>query len=249
MTPLPIIRGTSTALYPFTQTFVCSTGISDGQAATPVRWVRAYPRVRFEFPYNPVNQTQKNSLKSAFGSAKGQFATNLSATPGTEYDYLSFDVDEFSAVEQRSTLYTVKWTVTQTLPQTLSPGTSGGAFPTLANGAISELPYTQKKRFQTIVSSVESGPKYTFAEFGGGLTGFPSDGLMGWEFSEPVVSDADVATKLAHFLANWGRAFGFTFTDEDGTTYSNVFYASDEFTITRNTPNQSSVKTALVQMN
>ena len=248
MTPLPIIRGPSTALYPFTQTFVTYTGISDGQNATPTRWVTGYPTVRFQFPYNPLSVTDKNALKSAFVSAKGQFATNLSATTNQEYDNLSFDTDEFSAVEQTTTRYGVQWTLSQTVAQDLSPGTPGGAYPTLGTGAISQLPYTQKKRFQTISAVVGGVSKYTYAEFGGGLSGFPTDGLMGWEFNEQQLTDAEVNAKVAHFLANWGNCFPFTFTDEDGTTYSNVYYASPELTITRQQVNKSAIHTALIQM-
>jgi len=89
-TTLPIIRGTSTALYPFSQTYVCLTGISDGQAATPTRWVRGFPLVRFEFPYNPIHQADKNTLRAAFSSAKGAFtggsgSAGLTATTDQTY--------------------------------------------------------------------------------------------------------------------------------------------------------------------
>jgi hypothetical protein len=249
MTPLPIIRGTSTALYPFTQTYVCLTGISDAQSGAPSRWVKGPPLVRFEFHYDPIRQGDKNTLKAAFASAKGQFATNLSATPATEYDYLSLDADEFSATEQKTTQYGIRWTLTQTLPQNWTPGASGAAFPALSTSAIAQLPYTQKKRWQTIVSKLAAGPKYTYAEYAGGLSNFPTDGLMAWEFSEGQLTDSEVTGKVAHFLANWGDCFPFQFTDEDGTIYSNVYYASPELTIVRAGVNQSSIKTALVQMN
>lgn len=247
-TPLPVVRGTSTALYPFTQTYICLTGKSDAQSSAATRWVKGPPLVRFEFPYDQLKLADKNTLKAAFVSAKGQFTTNLSATPGTEYDYLSFDEDEFAGAEAQSTLYGVKWVLAQTLPQNFSPGTSGGAYPTLSTGAISQLPYTQKKRFQTIASKMESGPKYTYAEFGAGLTGFPTDGLMAWEFNETHLSDSEVTGKVAHFLANWGDCFPFTFTDEDSTTYSHVYYASPQLTITRVAPNQASIRTGLIQL-
>lgn len=250
--PLPIIRGTSTALYPFTQTFICQTGTSDSQSAVPTRWVKGFPLVRFEFPYNPLTKTQKDTLKSAFTSAKGKYSSIISATLGaTEYDYLAFESDEFAAAEQHPTLYGVKWTVMQTLPQNWSPGTSGGAFPTLTNGLKGQLPYTQHKRFQTITSKVEAGPNYPYAEFGGGLAGFPTDGLMAWEFGNPVLSDADANTLIAHFLANWGNCFPFSFTDsqEDGVTYSNIYYASSQLVINRVNVNHTSVCVSLVQMN
>jgi len=251
-TALPVIRGTSTALYPFTQTFICQTGVSDSQSANPTRWVKGPPLVKFEFPYNPLNKTEKDALKTALTSAKGEYDDSLSATLGaTEYDYLTFDNDEFSASEPHSTIYGVKWTLMQTLPQNWSPGAWGGAFPTLANGLRGQLPYTQRKRFQTITAKVEAGPHYPYAEFGGGLTGFPSDGLMAWEFGNPVLSDADANTLIAHFLANWGNCFPFQFTDsqEDGVTYSNVYYASPQLVVTRVNVNHTSVGVSLVQMN
>jgi hypothetical protein len=253
-TPLRVIRGTSAALYPFTQVYTAFTSISDSQAAVPARSVKWPPLVRFEFSYNPLTQAQKNQLKSDFVSAKGQAtggngSASLSVTTDITYTDLGFDVDEFSAIEQLPTQYGVKWSLTQALPQSFSPGASGGAYPLLTSGAIGQLAYSQKKRFQTIVSKMESGPKYTFAEFAGGLTGYPTDGLMAWEFDEPALTDADVATKVAHWLANWGNAFPFTFTDEDGVVYSNVYYAAPTLTIERQQWNVSRIKTALVQTN
>jgi len=253
-TALPVIRGPSTALYPFTQVYQCQTSCSDSQSGNPSRHVSGFPRLHFEFGYNPLRQADKNALKAAFAGAKGQFtggsgSAGLTATTDITYTDLGFDSDEFQAVEQVTTQYGVKWSLTQALPQNLSPGTSGGAYPTIATSVISKLPYTQKKRWQTVASTMPTGPKYTFAEFSGGLTNFPTDGLMGWEFDETVLSDALVNTKVAHFLANWGRAFPFTFTDEDGTTYSNVYYASDTMSILRADFGLSRINTVLVQMN
>ncbi len=171
-------------------------------------------------------------------------------TTDQTYNDLSFDSDEFSAVEQVTTQYGVRWQLTQTLPQNFSPGASGGAYPVLSTSAISQLPYTQKRRYQTIVSAVRSGPKYTYAEFGGGLTNFPgANGLMAWEFQENNLKDLEVSAKIAHWLANWGDCFPFTFTDEDGTNYSNVYYGSSELAITHTGKNQSSIRTSLIQMN
>jgi hypothetical protein len=135
------------------------------------------------------------------------------------------------------------------MPQNLSPGSPSGAYPTLANGCISQLPYTQRVRFQTICSKMAAGPKYTYAEFAGGLTNFPTAGLMAWTLDEPMLSDADANTKIAHFLANWGDVYPFQFTDEDGTPYSNVFYASPQLVVTRRRVDQVAITTNLVQMN
>lgn len=258
-TPLPVLRGPSTALYPFTQTFICNTGRSDGQAAYPTRWVKSPPIVKLEFPYPQMTQSQKNAFLAFMTSAAGEFATNLSAAltafstpeasiPAITFTNLSFDTDEFSATESRSTLYDAKWQLTQTITQNFSPGSSGGAYPTNYYGAISELPYTQKSRSQTIVSMVTSGPKYTYQEFGAGLANFPTAPLLAWDLDEHVLTDLEVLDKVAHFLSNWGSCFPFTFKDENGTTYSNVYYASDQLVINRKEWNNASMKTSLIQM-
>lgn len=251
MTPLPILRGSSQALYPFTLTYICQTGVSDGQNATPSRWVKGPPLVRLDLPYDQFRQDVKNTtLKPFFVSAKGQFTLNLEvALGGTTFTNLGFDIDDFEAIESQSAYYNLKWPLTQVLSQNFSPGSSGGAYPTLSTGAICQLPYTQKLHFQTVASKMQSGPKYTYAEFGGGLSGFPTSALMGWEFSESGLIDTEVATKVAHFLANWGNCFPFSFTDEDGNTYSNVYYSSPELVVNYQSVNRSSIKTVLVQMN
>ena len=252
-TALPVIRGPSTALYPFRQIYTAQTGVSNAQSGATARQVKGLPLLRFEFGFNPVTQAQKNTLKAAFNSAKGEFtggngSAGLTVTTDQTYTDLGFDADEFAATEKVPTQYGVKWALNQALPQNLSPGASGGAYPLLGVGAMSLLPYTQKLRFQTIKSQMPSGPKYTYAEFGaGGL--FPTGGLMSWTLDEPVLIDTDVATKIAHWLANWGDAFPFTFTDEDSVEYSNVYYASPTLTIERVDWNRSHVITELVQMN
>jgi hypothetical protein len=50
-----------------------------------------------------------------------------------------------------------------------------------------------------------------------------------------------------HFLANWGDALPFTFTDEDATVYSNVYYGAPRLEIKRMGPNQAAITTRLVQ--
>lgn len=250
MSTLPIVRGTTSALYPFTQTFHCFTGKSDSEAAKAIRWVSSPPVVTFELPYNPLTQTQKNALKSYFTSSKGQFDKLSQITiAGATYTGLSFDTDEWQVVEQGPTVYNSKWSLTQTVPQNFSPGSSGGAFPTLSTGAISQRPWTQKKRFKTIVSRGPYSSKHTLAMYAGGWTNFPSDGLMGWQNTYPSLTDSETTSIVNHFLANWGDCFPFTYTDEDGTVYSNIYYASPDLVIKRNQPNSSNITISLVQMN
>ena len=246
-TALPIITGGVQALYPATVTYVANTGVSDTENGSTSRWVKGPVTVRIELAAQPLTQALKNTLKSFFASAKGQFSTNLQVTLDQAYSNLSFDEDQFEAMEEAPTQYGVKWSLSQTLGPGFTAGSSGGAFPTLSTGAICQLSYSQKKRFQTQASKMAGGPKYTYAEFAAGLTNFPTDGLMAWSLGNQGLNDSEVSTLTAHWLANWGNCFPFPFTDEDGTTYSDVYYASPELRIVRNSPNNSTVAVSLIQ--
>jgi hypothetical protein len=244
---LPILRGVSAALYPFVQTFTAQTGIADGENGSATRWVKGPPLVRFELQSPRLRQADKNTLKAFFTSAKGQLSTDLKLTTYQDWTNLSFDDNEFASVENASTRYDVAWRLTQTLPQNFSPGAPVAAYPSLIAGSISKLPYTQRKRFNTISSKMPSGPKYSLAEFGGTFTNFPSGGLMSWDLDQVNLLDSEVNTLLAHWLTNYGNAMPFTFTDEDGVTYPKVYYGSPELSIRWNRKNSAEIRTTLVQ--
>lgn len=219
-TPLPVIRGVSAANYPFDMTIGFLTGVGPWQNGEQQRWIRQPGGlVKVAIPYAQLTQAQKNTVKAAFTSAAGRYEQNLEISlpfGGSLATFLNFgiDADEWAATEAKTTQYGGPLRLTQSITQSLSPGSPGGAFPTLANGTIGILPYVQKKRFQTVAQKVEAGPIYTFAEFAGGLSGYPKDGLMAWEFNMQLASDADVVTLAAHFIANWGMAYSFLFKDE-----------------------------------
>jgi hypothetical protein len=219
-TPLPVIHGASAANYPFELTYSFLTGIGEWQNGAQQRWIRQPGGlVKIAIPYAQMTQAQKNTVKAAFTGAAGRFEQNLEISlpfGGSLATFFNFgmDADEWAATESKTTQYAGPMRLTQSITQSLSPGTPGLAFPTLANGTIGILPYVQKKRFQTVAQKVEAGPIYTLAEFGGGLSGYPKDGLMSWEFDMQLVSDADLVTLVAHFIANWGRAYSFLFKDE-----------------------------------
>lgn len=248
---LPVIRGSSAANYPFTMTFSYLTGISQWQSGSQQRWIRIPSAiVSVELPYSNLTKTQKDSVKSAVSSAKGRFDNTLQISlpfSGSLATFFNFglDSDEWTATEGRTTIYGGPVKLTQSITQSLSPGSPGGAFPSLAS-APGILPYLQKKRYQTVAQKVEAGPNYTYAEFTGGLANYPTDGLMAWEWQESMLSDADAVTRIAHFVANYGRAFGFSFTDpDDGTTYTKTHYASDDLAVTFRGVNDASMRIAL----
>lgn len=251
--PLPVIRGTSAALYPFTATYSFRTIVGRFQNGAEQRSI-ANPGalVSFSLPYANLTLAQKDTVQAAVTAAQGQFATNISLTLGaTTYTNLSLDSDDFAALTTKPTRWSGPLKLSQPITQNLSPGTPGLAFPALANGAIGIMPYTEGEFFQSIVQKVPGGPKYVTPEFGGGFAGYPTGALRRWIFDEHMLTDADAATRLAHFIANWGRAYSFPFTDQYGTLYSHAtangspHYVSDSLMFTYNQVNDTDVRIEL----
>lgn len=249
---LPIIRGASAANYPYVLTISFLTGVKRFQNGSTQRWAKSPGLVKLAIPYSKLIRSQRNSVENGVSSSKGQFDGTNSVTIGTiTYSNLSLDSDIFESVEKITTQYDAPLKLSQTIPQSLSPGTPGTAFPTLANGCIGMLPFSRRLLFQTVATKMEAGPKYTTAEFEGGWTNYPTTGLRGWQFDYSQISDADVSTIMAHFIANYGKLYTFPFTDEDGTTYSlangngQPHYAMDDLAITFNGVNDSSMTVVL----
>jgi hypothetical protein len=226
---LPVIRGSIQGTYPLRMTISFMTGLGQFQNGAQQRWIsRPGALIKATLNYGGMNLVQKNTVRAAVSSAQGKLSQSLSlslpfAGGFTAFSNFGIDNDEWVATESSSMLYDGPLELTQSVSQSLSPGTPGQPFPTLANGAISTLPYSQKKRYQTVGRRVPAGPSYNYAEFGSGLTGYPNDGLMAWTFDMQHVSDADVQTLVAHFVANFGKAYGFQYADESsGSSLSSL---------------------------
>lgn len=320
-TALPIIRGPSTALYPFTFEYQFFTTVSNMENGNTKRSPFAPPLIRAKLPYEPLLVSDRNTLLSFFNSAKGQGGTtpqNFSVTTDQVYNNFSFDSDVFESIEKKQTLYGVEWSLSQIAASniqqvsslfasitsgqttgvqlatllgipptpfdalveseqiTFSSGTGGlftvvrgvngttaashaggtsvrlapgNTFPKISSGCFGGYPFSMKPRFQSIVSTVKSGVKVSYSEFGGGLTGFPTGSLGQWSFDNTMVTDADAAVLQAHFISNWGNLFPFPFPDEDGTVYQHVYYTRPILTVTHKFLNDVSIKIDLIQMN
>ena len=69
MAALPIVRGASAALYPFTLTLSFLTEMSSWQNGAQQRQIRSAGLAKFDIPYGAMSQAQKNTVKSAMASA------------------------------------------------------------------------------------------------------------------------------------------------------------------------------------
>jgi hypothetical protein len=257
--PLPGLRGTTIqALYPFKRTVRYLTDVVAFQDGSEQRSKGGGPWNSFELDFNRLSQTDKDAIKTHVNSAKGAFDSTLSITldntayggGAVTYANLGIEDDAWDSTERVNTQYTTKLRLRQTVPQPVTDIVPSipPAYPLLANGAAVMLPYTVTRRFSTLRNDQPAGPRYSFANWGGGLTAMPTGALMSWGLEYSLMGDADVATIEAWFHWAWGRWGGFTFVDaEDGVSHPKVRFDMDSLEIRYQDVNQTVVSTKLCE--
>src|SRR5690242_13524518 len=90
-------------------------------------------------------------------------------------------------------------------------------FPQLDQGITTQLPYAIAPAFNSVISDLPTGPRYTYAK--------RSSELYRWELKFPVLSDARLAVYEAFFAQQQGRVQVFTFLDPAG----NLVAHSEDF--------------------
>lgn len=90
------------------------------------------------------------------------------------------------------------------------------------------LPHQSGRSFYTSIAGSTSARPYSWAWYGGGLTGFPSGPLGSWHLTYPVITDAEM-TVLKNFFTTTveGRLQEFIFLDPGGNLVSASELLSD----------------------
>lgn len=251
---LPLVRVSAQALYPVTRTVSFLTDVATALNRAEQRAKTRPPLTRFIFPYTKVSAADLTSIRNFLESQKGPYDTTWSVTLGsTTYSHLMSEDETFSAVEAADfqTAYSFSLRARQTQNPGYTCGSPGAAFPALANGLRTQLPYTQIRRYAVTRNiNARTGTAYTWTWFGGGLTGFPTGSLRGWELSYPVLSDADLATLETHFRNQWGMWSAFTFRDpETAVDYPKCRYAHDDLEVVHQQMGISSLTLRVVETN
>lgn len=251
---LPLVRATAQALYPVTRSVEFLTDVAIAVNFSEQRSKTRPPLTRLVCPYAKMNATDLTAIRNFLESQKGPYDTTWSITLGsTTYAHMVSEDDTFEAVEAAGNPlhYSFSIRARQTQNAGYTCGSPGAAFPALANGLRSQLPYTQIRRYAVLKNDNQrSGTAYRWTWFGGGLSGFPTASLHGWELSYPVLSDADLATLETHFRDQWGRWSSFTFRDpESGTDYPKCRYDHDVLQITHKDYGVNSVTLRVMETN
>lgn len=251
---LPTVRGGVQALCPVTRRVEFLTDIAIALNATEQRFKKRPPLTRFVLPYTRVNATETAAFKAFVESQKGTFDSTWSFTLGAiNYTHLTLEDDTFTAREEAAwpNLYSFTLRARQTQNAGQTAGAAGAAFPALANGAKCLLPYSQMRRFAVLLNdNAAGGTRYAYTWYAGGLSGFPTRSLRGWQLEYPIVSDADLATIETHFRNNWGRFGLWQFTDpDDSVVYTKCRYDDDALSIVNNGPNQNALTLRIMETN
>jgi hypothetical protein len=182
-------------------------------------------------------------------------ATGVSAADtrwGLYFPSLALLDNQIVATEEDQTRTNVAFTLRarQTMNPLLTAGSSGGTFPSLANGTTTQFPYVRTQRYQVTLCQSPSGVQYAWTWWGGGLTGFPSGSLRGWELHGSMLTDADLATWESFYRNQFARWGTFTFIDpDDSTSHVKCRFDSDAMEITYQQPNISSAVLKILETN
>lgn len=243
MSTIPSVRGGASALTPLVRRVEFNTDVAMFQNGREQRFATRRPLNRLSLPYPEVSSTDVTSLESFINSAKGAYDVAGSLTVGSDtWADLALEGDGITVTEADAKLYSTSLKLRQVKRASYTPPSPGSSYPTFSAGVVAQRPYVRIRRFFTQANDMESGLRYSWAWFGGGLSTFPTGALMSWELTYPVMTDADVATLENFFAGQWGRLLHFSFTDPDsGTTYANCRFGMDGLEITKNAPNLNAV--------
>ena len=95
------------------------------------------------------------------------------------------------------------------------------AFPTLDNAIVTQIPYTTVTRFTTTRNDQECGQRYAYSE--------KAAALRRWVLTYAAITDAELATLQAFWLARKGSWDSFDYTDPNTTNLLTAHFAQDEF--------------------
>lgn len=241
-------------LYPVKRVVQFSTDVALAVNQSEQRFKRRPPLTSFVLPYKRVNRTDMLAFRDFHASQRGTFDSTWSFTLGsTTYSNMVFEDAVFVATEEDETRthYSFTLKARQTKPPVTTAADYGGTFPTLANGAATQFPYGQTRRFSVMLNeNAACGIHYGWTWFGGGLTDFPTGSLWGWSLGFPNITDADLATLETFFRQQWGRWGTFSMTDpEDGSVHTQCRFDQDVLEINHMAPDQNSVTLNILETN
>lgn len=200
----------------------------------------------FTIALSNLNETEVTDLRDFWILQKGAFdpTWNIQLTDpatGTDrpYLYMAFGDDEFTVQESKPKRYSVTLNAAQTAGEgvAVSPVST---FPLLATGAKWQLPSSATLKFRTDRNDLEAGKRISYYAW--------PDPLRRWPLEFPIITDAELADYVNHYLGQGGPVNEFSFADPDmGETYEHCRYAPGGIAITRRYPDCNRLQLTIEQ--
>ena len=114
------------------------------------------------------------------------------------------------------------------------------AFPLLSSGALTQFPFTLKRRTIQAHCDMESGLRYSYY--------WDAADLVGWDLVYSCITDAERNALKAFWDSVGGSWDTFSFTDpQTAVVYPYCRFDGDEFTYQQLGPDQNSLKLSIVE--
>jgi hypothetical protein len=204
---------------PVTRTLAFDTGIITGKSGHEQRWMRSPGGVEsFLLPYTGLTLAGRDTLLSTAESAKGSYDQTVSLVfDGNTYSGMHLDLDTFPFTESSPLVWggTVKLS---TVARAADSGSMPSDFPALSTGAITQLPSTPTRTFDT--SSVRTeGARYSYAK--------RASGLRVWTAGGTAITKTEAQAIWDMFRLAGGRWRSFNFPDPDSGVVYTARFAAD----------------------
>jgi hypothetical protein len=212
--------------YPVTQTLTAPVDVVEFLDGTEQRWRDGEFLQAFELTFPDVPIAELADLRTFWLTVKGACDSGWTfAFQGTSYADMALEADDLTEVESA---YAEKITVSIKMRQTAVHGPYTGAppaaYPALYGTVVAQRPFTTRPRWQTTRNDLASGARYAWAEWGAVKAA--------WTMEHPCLMAAELAARLAFFVAVGGRYRGFSFTDPNtGVTHAHCRLDADALAV------------------
>lgn len=217
-------------MYPLRLTVNCLTRTQRGTNAAEQRYAVRPAYAAIEATYTHLSETDRASVQSFFETQKGMFdATWTLAFDSKTFTAMRFQDDELTWEEARVNRWTATIRTLGLYPAVASPPST---LPALPSGAVTQLPWSKRTRYETNYIDMESGARHALALRGGGLTNFPTGVERQWDIRCPAILPETAEEFLQFFVSKHGRLGTFDFEDPDTlVTYTGCRFAADELQV------------------
>ena len=241
----PTLSG-GTVQYPLRLKVSCLTRIQRGANAAEQRYAVQLPFATIDAKYTNLTPTDQASIQGFHDSQKGAFDSTWTLTFDSKtFTAMRFMADELKWVESIPNRWTTQLQMAGFYPAISSPPST---FPALPSGAVTQLPWTKRRTYETSLTDLEVGVRHATALRDGGLTNFPTAPELAWDISLNAIRPADAENHIKFFISKHGRLGSFSFTDPDtAVTYTGCRYDADDLTVQYDGYNRCSLTVTVIK--